>query len=312
MSFDIYSATDYGQLPDFTEDGLLNDPLLYRPSKALQNAVNVALNLGKPLLLTGEPGTGKTQLAWSIASRLGLGQPLVFNTRTTSSAGDLFYRYNAIGHFQHVQQRQGAAALSDDEVERMFIRYHALGEAILSQKRKVVLIDEVDKAPRDLPNDILNVLEEMRFEVPEIGKSYSAAPAHRPVLVLTSNSEKNLPDAFLRRCVFFHIPFPSADELAAILVAKVKHPVYTPEVMRNIVLPHFLDLRARMQRKKPGTAELLHWVAVLLRLGFDPFKLQNPAALPPYDRDALLMSYHVLAKNEQDLGVLRMNLGYSY
>lgn len=310
MAFDIYTATDYGQLPDFKADATLNDPMLYRPSPALQNAVNVALNLGKPLLLTGEPGTGKTQLAASIAARLNLGEPLVFNTRTTSSASDLFYRYNAIAHFQYAQQKQGAL-LSADEVEQQFIRYQALGQAIRSGRRQVVLIDEIDKAPRDLPNDILNVLEDMQFEVPEINKTYRAASEHRPVLILTSNSEKNLPDAFLRRCVFFHIPFPTGPELEAILTAKIRHEVYTPDVLRNIIIPHFLDLRERIQRKKPGTAELLYWIAVLLRMRFDPYRLQNIMHLPQQDRATLLMSYHVLAKNEFDLSILRNFLGFA-
>jgi len=152
----------------------------------------------------------------------------------------------------------------------------------------------------------------MAFEVPEIGKRYSAAPKHRPVLILTSNSEKNLPDAFLRRCVFFHIPFPSAEELEAILTAKISDPQYTPDTLRNVVLPHFLDLRNRLQRKKPGTAELLHWIVVLIRLRFDPYRLHLQQQLPPHERDALLMSYHVLAKNEQDLALLRAHLGYTY
>ncbi|TND08867.1 MAG: ATPase [Bacteroidetes bacterium] len=310
MSFHIYSSVDYGALPEYREDGFLNDPLLYRPSVPLQHAVNVALNLGKPLLLTGEPGTGKTQLAWSIARRLNLGDPLVFNTRTTSAAGDLFYRYNAIGHFQSAQQKQGQ--LSDDEVERLFIRYQALGQAIRSNARKVVLIDEIDKAPRDLSNDILNVLEEMSFEVPEIGKTYRSSQELRPVLVLTSNSEKNLPDAFLRRCVYFHIPFPGEEELEAILTAKIKDPLYTPDVIRTAVVPHFMSLRKLLQRKKPGTAELLHWIAVLTKLRLDPMVIRNHTHLHPGDRDMLMMTYHVLAKNEQDLGLLRMQLGYPF
>lgn len=307
MPFDIYTGTANGHLPDFTEEAALSHPELYRPSPALQNAVNVALNLGKPLLLTGEPGTGKTQLAWSIAFRLGLGEPLVFNTRTSSTATDLFYRYNAIGHFQHVQGKN--AAPDNDEIERLFIRYQALGEAIRGQKRRVVLIDEIDKAPRDLPNDILNVLEEMAFEVPEIGKTYRSSTAMRPVMVLTSNSEKNLPDAFLRRCVYFHIPFPSPQELLAILSAKIKDPLYPPAALEQVVIPHFTMLREKLQRKKPGTAELLHWMALLSKMRFDPNHIRGYSFLPAEGKQQLMMTYHVLAKNESDLAILRQFLG---
>src|SRR4051812_17659694 len=127
QSFNLYPSTQPVQMPDFTEDEHLNAPALYIPSEALKNAVNVAISLGKPLLLTGEPGSGKTQLAYSIAHNFGLEAPLVFNTRTSSKASDLFYKYDSLGHFQYVQSKN--SSLSDEEVEKKFIRYQALGKA---------------------------------------------------------------------------------------------------------------------------------------------------------------------------------------
>src|SRR5262249_41495666 len=191
----------------------LDAPELYIADKGLSDAVNVALILGQPLLVTGEPGTGKTQLAASIACELELPPPLLFVAKTTSTAKDLFYRYDALTHFHDSHFRQGQLAMES------YIAYEALGLAILlslpvadgdpllpphlrgkGPTRSVVLIDEIDKAPRDLPNDVLNEIETLSFTVRETGRSVTASSGYRPVVVITSNSEKNLPDAFLRRC----------------------------------------------------------------------------------------------------------------
>jgi MoxR-like ATPase len=274
----------------------------YLPSPALVDAVNVAIALGQPLLLTGEPGTGKTQLAYHLADQFGLGEPLVFNAQTTSTANDLFYRYDALGHFQYNQNN--AQALTRSEMEERFIRYNALGRAIKEGRRTVVLIDEIDKAPRDLPNDILFAIEKMRFQVPELPRDeatgtvveYRADTAARPVIVLTSNSEKNLPDAFLRRVVYFHIEFPSQAELEAILERRtgIKSPA---------AVSHFLALRKLRLKKAPATAEFLAWVLLLQSQGFPLDKLGS--TLSAGETAALHGSYVLLGKGSDDLSTLK-------
>lgn len=201
-------------------------PEAYLPDKGLIDAVNVALLLGQPLLLTGEPGTGKTQLAYNLAYQLGLGEPLKFETKSTSTARDLFYVYDILGRFHAVQAGQLGETTQRNSVD--FLTYNALGLAIIltnppesiknwlpvdfvytEPRRSVVLIDEVDKAPRDFPNDILSEVENTYFRIPELGNvKIPANPDLKPILVLTSNSEKHLPDAFLRRCIYYHILFP--------------------------------------------------------------------------------------------------------
>jgi MoxR-like ATPase len=306
-SFELYPSRQQIAMPDFIEDEKLNAPALYIPSSALKNAVNVALALGKPLLLTGEPGSGKTQLAYSLAHNFGLKAPLVFNTRTTSKASDLFYKYDSLGHFQFVQSRN--ASISEDEIEKKFIRYQALGKAIISGERSVVLIDEIDKAPRDLPNDILNVLEELAFDVPEINKHYKVTKDKRPVIIMTSNSEKNMPDAFLRRCIYYHLSFPNEEELFRIISAKVKSDIYSSLVIQTSVIPHFMMIRSVLKRKKPGTAELLNWLTLLEKIKFPVAQIENYKYATPEAKANLAMTYNVLAKTEEDLKILQAMAG---
>lgn len=306
MSFHLYGAEGQKKLPPISLNERINDPTLYLPAPGLVSAVNVALNLGLPLLLTGEPGTGKTQLAYHIAHYFSLGEVLVFNAQTTSSAKDLFYRYDALGHFQHSQTQ--SEALSPEEIERRFIRYQALGAAIRSEQRQLVLIDEVDKAPRDLPNDILAALERLEFDVPEIDKSYATTKDNRPIIIMTSNSEKNLPEPFLRRVAYFHIDFPTAKDLLHILQRKVEgYEGAQGQQQLQTVIDHFELIRSRTSvklRKDPATAELIQWAALLHKLGFDTPKLAALNSLSDKAKADLKLSYCVLAKNKDDLDQL--------
>jgi len=300
-------------LPDFEELDRMNDPAGYVAEPGLRDAVNVALALGQPLLLTGEPGTGKTQLAASLSRELGLRAPLVFNVKTTSTARDLFYRYDSLGHFHDAQfRREGQVAIED------YIEYEALGLAVLLSQpsseaatflpaeyrgrgpaRSVVLIDEIDKAPRDLPNDVLNEIEAMAFTVRETGRSFRADARFRPIVVLTSNSEKNLPDAFLRRCVFYHIEFPDAARLRQIVERRVAPGDAFSPAMLDAAIERFEEIRRLPLKKLPATAELLAWVRILDRLQLDA----RGAA------EALAFTYSALAKNEDDLIKMREAFG---
>lgn len=299
------------QLPPFEKLTTLDDPAFYVADKGLRNAVNVALALGQPLLITGEPGTGKTQLAGSIAYELDLQEPLVFQTKTTSTAKDLFYRYDALRHFHDARFSPDASHVEN------YITYEALGRAILrsmnpeaangnlpqppsdkAPARSVVLIDEIDKAPRDLPNDVLNEIETMSFTVKETGQTFSADQSYRPILVLTSNSEKNLPDAFLRRCVFYHIAFPDRERLKEIVQGRLRFGSdFTPEMLDHAI-QHFEEIRELALKKKPATAEFMAWARILDKMHLDPVRLN------PGEAEALAFSYSILAKSKEDKELL--------
>lgn len=259
-------------------------PDAYDAEPGLADAVNTALLLAQPLLVSGEPGTGKTQLAEKMALELGL--PLCkFETRSTSVAQDLFYHFDHVARFQTAQSDTNKAAL--DPLN--FIEFGALGRAIVESlpgadaatlfpagrlpdwyggpRRAIVLIDEIDKAPSDFPNDALNEVERHYFRIREVGggRVVSAAEALRPIIVITSNSEKQLPDAFLRRCVFFHLQPIEAERLRRIVVRRLAGLQVRPGRLLDEALALFADLRSRDYdlRKPPSTSEFLGFVAAL-------------------------------------------------
>lgn len=267
-------------------------PEKYLADSGLVDAANVALMLGQPLLLTGEEGTGKTQFAYSLAWELGLGMPFKFETKSISAARDLFYTYDALKRFQDVQSGLNPKSILP------YFTYQALGMAILRTRkpeinkdlvgndfegvkkpsRSVVLIDEIDKAPRDFPNDILNEIENMYFRIPEMGNVKVEADSNfPPIVVITSNSEKDLPDAFLRRCVYYNIPFPEQERLKLIVSNRLGTYVGGASAFIDDALSLFFALRDAPVglRKNPSTAEMIGWMVVLKEMAPDA---ENPLA----------------------------------
>lgn len=271
----------------------LQDRNGYLPDPGLKSAAEIALNLNMPLLLTGEPGTGKTLFANYWAGQLEDIAMRKFVCHTNSEYKDVFYSYDAIGHFRASQKGD----ISLEEIEKKYVHYAAFGAAIRDSKRSVVLIDEIDKAPRDFPNDLLEGIEEYSFRIPELNnKLFEYNNDDAPIVIITSNSEKELPQAFLRRVVFYHIPYPDQDLMIKILNSRIfKEEELGQNVLKGIA-DHFLNIR-KIQglHKKPATAEFLAWATYLKNMKFDFSKLGKEKS------DLLKASYSILGKNTNDL-----------
>lgn len=258
----------------------------YLASDALSMAVNAAIVLEKPLLIKGEPGTGKTVLAEAVADHLGT-ELIAWHIKSTTKAQQGLYEYDAVARLRDSQ-------LGDPNVANIdhYIRRGKLWQAFTADQRPVLLIDEIDKADIEFPNDLLLELDRMEFDVYETGERVRAR--QRPVVIITSNNEKELPDAFLRRCFFHYIRFPDKAEMQAII--KLHYPTLN-DALLDEAMALFFELReVEGLRKKPSTSELLDWIRLLLADDIAPeaMRTRKPGKLVP----AL---YGALLKTEQDL-----------
>ncbi|MCC5959968.1 MAG: MoxR family ATPase [Rhodobacteraceae bacterium] len=257
----------------------------YIASEDLRVAVNAAITLERPLLVKGEPGTGKTELARQIAASLGV--PMIeWGIKSTTRAQQGLYEYDAVSRLRDSQL--GDARVND---VNNYIRKGKLWQAFEAEGRVVLLIDEIDKADIEFPNDLLQELDQMEFFVYETGQMIRAR--HRPIVIITSNNEKDLPDAFLRRCFFHYISFPDIDTLKEIV--DVHFPDIKPALLTT-ALTQFLEVRDTPGlKKKPSTSEVLDWLKLLLAEDLSPedLKRDGPNALPKL--------HGALLKNEQDV-----------
>ncbi len=237
----------------------------YILSDALKEIVNAAIVLQRPLLLKGEPGTGKTELAQVIADDLKL-HLIRWNIKSTSKASDGLYVYDTV-------QRLNDSRFHDKDVSdiRQYIKFGKLGEALRSEEQVVLLIDEIDKADLEFPNDLLFELDQMSFDVVETGDHFKAK--HRPIVVITSNSEKELPDAFLRRCLFHYIDFP--DPAMMEKIARVHFPNLRHNLLSQIVARFYFIRQKHELKKRPSTSELLDWIQAIIAGGITEQELNK-------------------------------------
>jgi MoxR-like ATPase len=257
----------------------------YVADKDLMIAVNAAIRLERPLLVKGEPGTGKTELARQVAAALGTDM-LEWNVKSTTKAQQGLYEYDAVSRLRDSQL--GDARVND---VKNYIRKGKLWQAFSAERKTVLLIDEIDKADIEFPNDLLQELDRMEFHVYETGETVTARI--RPIVIITSNNEKELPDAFLRRCFFHYIRFPDIETLEKIV--EVHYPGIRKTLL-NSALTQFYEIRETPGlKKKPSTSEALDWIRLLVAEDVDPADLRGAA------KNALPKLHGALLKNEQDV-----------
>lgn len=257
----------------------------YVATDDLKVAVNAAVTLERPLLVKGEPGTGKTELAKQVADALGL-RMIEWNVKSTTRAQQGLYEYDAVSRLRDSQ-------LGDERVHdvKNYIKKGKLWEAFEADEKVVLLIDEIDKADIEFPNDLLQELDKMEFHVYETGETIKAK--QRPIMIITSNNEKELPDAFLRRCFFHYIRFPDAETMKKIV--EVHHPGIK-EALLTAALTQFYEIRETQGlKKKPSTSEVIDWLKLLLAEDLSPEDIARNGA------DALPKLHGALLKNEQDV-----------
>lgn len=258
----------------------------YVASEELMASVNVAIALKKPLLIKGEPGTGKTMLAEAVAKSLGK-KLIIWNIKSTTKAQEGLYVYDTI---QRLYDGQFGEAGVDD-ISR-YIKLGKLGEAFDSDEQVVLLIDEIDKADLEFPNDLLWELDQMEFYIHETKRTVKAK--HRPIVIITSNAEKELPDAFLRRCIFHYIDFPDEELMEEII--KVHHPHVEEALLKNAMEVFYSIRTLRDIRKKPSTSELIDWINALQIGGISADRIKST-----------LPFIGVVVKKDEDLETVRHN-----
>ena len=257
----------------------------YVASKDLEVAVNAAVTLERPLLIKGEPGTGKTELALQVANALGL-QMIEWNVKSTTRAQQGLYEYDAVSRLRDSQ-------LGEERVHdvKNYIKKGKLWDAFEADEKVVLLIDEIDKADIEFPNDLLQELDKMAFHVYETGETIQAK--HRPIIIITSNNEKELPDAFLRRCFFHYIRFPDAETMRKIV--EVHHPGIKQDMLAAALTQFFEIRETQGLKKKPSTSEVIDWLKLLLAEDLTAEDLARDGA------NALPRLHGALLKNEQDV-----------
>ena len=259
----------------------------YVASDELLSAVNIAVTLQKPLLIKGEPGTGKTMLAQAVSEALGK-RLIIWNVKSTTKAQDGLYVYDVV-------QRLYDSQFGNEGVDNIakYIKLGKLGEAFQSEEQVVLLIDEIDKADLEFPNDLLWELDQMEFYIPETKEPVRAK--QRPIVIITSNAEKELPDAFLRRCVFHYIESPEQEQMEKIIRVHFDH--LEDDLVRQALAAFYWVRELRGIEKKPSTSELVDWLRALVAGGVDPDRIQKEIPFAG-----------VLLKKDKDLNTLRKAL----
>ncbi len=311
--FELVQPEREGQLEDQTllskrpfaeiDRSFQADARRFVPGEQLATAINTAIAVGDPLLITGEPGTGKTQTAYYAAYKLGLEPVIHFQVKSDGTAHDLLYHFDTVRYFYdaHLPGNRPEFTAPKPLDKNKYVEPRALWTAFESAAEqnlpRVLLIDEIDKAPRDFPNDLLHELDKMEFTVIETDKTISAPRNLGPIVFITSNSERRLPEPFLRRCVYHHIRFDDKIVEQAVATRRAEFSNLSDDFLK-MAMQRFLALRDRSLRKQPATGELLVWLRVLaLAVGTYPERLEGDLSKLPY--------LGVLLKDHQDIEELR-------